>query len=149
MRCPLAKGSRVWAYTRDSGGDDQNIGDQNRAVQAYCRENGLTLERLFCDEARPGSSVAGREQFQEMIHLARVLPVDRLPVGLVLWRFSRFARDFDESQFYKADLRRRGITITAIADDIPANGPHARLIEAVTDWHNEQFLQDLSRDVKI
>ena len=148
MKCVLEPASRVWAYTRDSGGDDQDVGDQNRAVEAYCDENGLILERLFCDEARPGSSVGGREQFQEMMHLVRTLADEALPAGLVIWRFSRFARDFDDAQFYKAAVRRRGITIASIADEIPIEGVHGRLVEAVTDWHNALFLQDLSRDVR-
>jgi len=148
MRCPLPASSRVWAYTRDSGGDAQDIGDQNRAVERFCRDNGLVLERLFCDEARSGSTVAGREQFHEMIHFARVLDDDQIPDGLVLWSFSRFARDFDDAQFYKAALRRRGITIISIADDIPTDGRHARLIEAVLDWHNDLFLEDLRQATK-
>jgi len=147
MRSPLTSGSRVWAYTRDSGGDEQSVGDQNRAVMAYCTEAGLILERLFCDEARPGSSIAGRDQFQELMNLARLLPDDQLPHGLVVWSFSRLARDFDDAQFYKASLRRRGIAIVPISDDLPA-GNHGRLIEAVMDWQNAEFLETLSHDVK-
>ncbi len=148
MRCSLPPDSRVWAYTRDSGGDDQSIGDQNRAVTQFCEQNGLILERLFCDEARSGSTVADRDQFHEMIHLARTLPDSALPDALVVWSFSRLARDFDDAQFYKATLRRRGIAIIPIADDIPADGRHARLVEAVLDWHNDLFLEDLRRATK-
>jgi site-specific DNA recombinase len=148
MRCPLPPGSKVWTYTRESGGDDQTVDDQNRAVEQYCRDNNLVIERMFCDEARPGKSVAGRDQFQAMIRLSRSISSELLPKGLVIWRFSRFARDYDDSQFYKADLRRRGLVIVSIADDIPANGRHARLIEAVVDWHNDLFLDDLREDVK-
>lgn len=139
--------SHTWAYTRDSGGDDQSVDDQNRAVDRYCREQGYILERLFCDRARPGSSTAGREQFQAMIHLVRSLPTEQLPTAIVFWSFSRCARDFDDAQYYKADIRRRGITVESIADDVP-DGPHGRLIEAIIDWKNAQFLEDLSRDVK-
>lgn len=147
MRCPLPSGSRVWAYTRDSGGDEQSVGDQNRAVTAYCTDAGLILERLFCDEARPGSTIAGRDQFQELMQLARALPDDQLPHGLVIWSFSRLSRDFDDAQFYKASLRRRGIAIVPVSDDLPA-GNHGRLVEAVMDWQNAQFLESLSNDVK-
>ena len=147
MRCPLTPGSRVWAYTRDSGGDEQSVGDQNRAVMAYCTEAGLILERLFCDEARAGGSITGRDQFQELMRLARVLPEEQLPHGLVVWSFSRFSRDIDDAQFYKASLRRRGVAIIPISDDIPS-GNHGRLVEAVMDWQNAQFLETLSHDVK-
>jgi site-specific DNA recombinase len=143
----MMESKRTWAYTRDSGGDDQSVDDQNRAVDRYCREQGHILERLFCDRARPGSSVAGREQFQAMIHLVRSLPAEQLPAAIVFWSFSRCARDFDDAQYYKADIRRRGVAVESIADDIP-DGPHGRLIEAIIDWKNAQFLEDLSRDVQ-
>jgi hypothetical protein len=67
--------------------------------------------------------------------------------GLVIWSYSRFARDIDDSQFFRADLRRRGYVLYSLNDDIP-DGPMGRLFEAAIDWKNEQFLEDLSRDVK-
>ena len=67
--------------------------------------------------------------------------------GLVIWSYSRFARDFDDAQFYRADIRRRGYLFHSLNDEVP-DGPMGRLFEAVIDWKNEQFLEDLSRDVK-
>jgi DNA invertase Pin-like site-specific DNA recombinase len=66
--------------------------------------------------------------------------------GVVMWKMSRFARDIDDSQFYKADLRRRGYKIFSLADNIP-EGPEGRFFEAAIDWMNQRFLEDLSRDV--
>ncbi|MBN1815338.1 MAG: recombinase family protein [Anaerolineae bacterium] len=137
----------AWAYTRDSGGDEQTVDDQNRAVERHCQEQGYLLERLFCDRARPGSTVAGRDQFQAMMHLVRTLTADRLPDCVLFWSFSRCARDFDDAQFYKAEIRRHGVAVMSITDEIP-EGPHGRLIEAVIDWKNAEFLANLSHDVK-
>lgn len=30
--------------------------------------------------------------------------------GIAFWSWSKFARDEDDAHFYKADLRRRGLT---------------------------------------
>lgn len=138
---------RAWAYTRDSGGDEQTVDDQNRAVDRHCQEEGYLLERLFCDRAKPGSTTTGRDQFQAMMHLVRSLPAGQLPDCVIFWSFSRCARDFDDAQFYKAEIRRHGIAVLSITDDIP-EGPHGRLIEAVIDWKNAEFLANLSHDVK-
>ena len=73
MGYQLSPGSRVWAYSRESGGGEQGIGSPKRAIERDCRGDDLVFERLFYDEARPGSSVAGREQFQEMMRLIRSL----------------------------------------------------------------------------
>jgi DNA invertase Pin-like site-specific DNA recombinase len=143
--CPLASGARVWAYCRDSGGEEQDIETQKHAVLDYIEVNGLVLDRLFVDEARPGSSVVGRQAFELMIDLSRQDPP--IAQGIVLWSFSRFARNLLDAQFYKADLRRRGFQIISMTDDLPGGDLDA-IIEALYDWKHEQFLKDLSQNVK-
>ncbi len=146
MTCPITAGSRVWGYARDSGGDEQSIDDQINAIRDYCAEHNLVIEKLFTDRARPGSTTAGRDQFQAMITLARNLAERDRPAGVVFWSFSRLSRDYDDAAFFTADLRRHGLKLASIADDIP-DGPFARVIESLTHWKNQQFLHDLSQDV--
>ena len=67
--------------------------------------------------------------------------------GLVIWKYSRFSRDVDDSAFYRADLRRMGYLIHSLNDNIP-EGPEGRFFEAAIDWMNQRFLEDLSTDVK-
>jgi hypothetical protein len=47
-----------------------------------------------------------------MIHLARQKP--RQADMLIVWEFSRFARDRVDSQFYRAELRRNGWKLLSI-----------------------------------
>lgn len=144
--CPFPPGALVAAYFRDSGGEeqDQSIPQQESHFRTWCAQNGLTVGRIFRDAARPGSSVAGRQAFHDMMHHFRTSAPE---AGLVIWSYSRFARDFDDAQFYRADIRRRGYQFYSLNDEIP-DGPMGRLFEAVIDWKNEQFLEDLSRDVR-
>ena len=143
--CSLPPGSLVWAYCRDSGGEDQDIESQKNAVLAFIEEHDLTLDRMFVDEARPGSSVVGRDAFESMIELSKQEPprVD----GIVLWSFSRFARNLLDAQFFKADLRRRGYRIISMTDDLPG-GDLDVIVEALHDWKHEQYIKDLSSNVK-
>lgn len=154
---PFPAGARLAAYLRDSGGERQelSVAQQEDAIRRWCNERGYILVYVFKDEARPGSSVVGRAGFQEMMHYFRSSDVctqtSDEPVcgvaGLVIWNFQRFARDIDDAQFHRADLRRRGYVLHSINDEIP-EGPMGRLFEAAIDWKNEQFLIDLSIDVK-
>jgi site-specific DNA recombinase len=89
--------------------------------------------------------VIGRSGFHDMIHHFRSGQAQE--AGLVIWSYSRFAREFDDSQFYRADLRRRGFIFFSLNDEIP-EGSIGRLFEAVIDWKNENFLEDLSRDTR-
>lgn len=139
--------TRLAAYLRDSGGERQELSlpQQEAAIRQWCLENCHTLTYIFQDAARAGSSTVGRAGFLDCMHHFRS-PGCR-ETGLVIWSYSRFARDIDDAQFYRADLRRRGYQIISITDQVP-DGPIGRLFEAAIDWKNEQFLEDLSRDVK-
>lgn len=144
---PFSPGALICAYLRDSGGDEQDLSvpQQEAAIRAWCDAHGLALSRIFADQAAPGSSVVARSAFLRMIQHFR--SPGCLETGLVIWKFSRFARDIDDAQFYKADLRRMGYTVHSLTDDIP-QGIDGRFFEAARDWMNEKFLQDLSEDVK-
>lgn len=145
MTALFQPGSLVCAYLRDSGGESQELSTQQQlaAIVNYCQENGIILSEVFQDLARPGSTTVGRDGFQSMLdHFRHNAP----EAGLIIWSFSRFARDFDDASFYRADLRRRGYILYSISDQVP-DGHLGRLFEAVIDWKNAQFLEDLSRDV--
>jgi hypothetical protein len=156
--CPLPPGSLVAAYARDSGGvgQDRSVDQQIAAIAAYCQDHGLTLARVFADEAQPGSSVVSRDRFLEMVAwLRRLAPEPEqhrrrdpaAPDGILYWDLKRFGRDQDDGTYFRADLRRRGYAVLSLADDIPA-GDLAPVFEALFSWKAEQDLHDLSRDVK-
>lgn len=132
------------AYLRDSGGAAQDLStlQQREKIAAYCAQAGLTLSQVFEDAARSGTSTAGRDQFLEMYHYL----CDH-PCALVVWDLSRIARDYDDAQFYLADLRRRGVTVHTIHDALPP-GLDGRLLESILAWKNARFSEDLSRNVK-
>lgn len=148
MTIPFPAGSSVSAYLRDSGGDHQDLstGQQLIEIQKFCGHNRLILHGIYRDEASPGSTVVGREGFLQMID--DFTAHGRLAqAGIVIWKFSRFARDIDDAQYFKTMLRRAGYAIHSLSENIPP-GIDGRLFEAVVDWHNAKFLADLSQDVK-
>jgi site-specific DNA recombinase len=144
---PFPKGSLVAAYLRDSGGDEQeqSVVSQERAVRDWCIENGLELTRIFQD-SKSGTSTAGRNGFNEM--MAYFTQREKPPeAGVVLWTYSRFAREINDSQYYKAELRRRGFIIHSLNDSVP-DGLEGRLIESILEWKDASFSRDLSIHVK-
>jgi DNA invertase Pin-like site-specific DNA recombinase len=147
VNSPFQPGARVCAYLRDSGHEEQDLSveQQESEIRAWCLASGLLLTHVYTDAAAPGSTTVGRDAFLEMIHAFRA--PDCPEAGLVVWKFNRFARDIDDAQFYKADLRRRGYIIHSINDQVPA-GLDGRFFEAAVDWMNARYLEDLSADVK-
>ncbi len=144
---PFQPGDTVASYFRDSGGDEQDLSvpQQEARFLRWCKENNLTPGAIFKDLAKKGSSLVGREDFLRMIRHFR--SGDAPEKGLVIWKYSRFSRDVDDSAFYRADLRRMGYLIHSLNDNIP-EGPEGRFFEAAIDWMNQRFLEDLSTDVK-
>jgi site-specific DNA recombinase len=144
--CPFPPGAKVAAYLRDSGGDDQDqsIPQQEIEIRKYCAEHSLTLTTLFKDEARSGSSTVGREHFWRMIHHFHH---EAEEAGVLIWRTNRFGRNINDSQYYKADLRRRGYIVHSLKDNIP-EGSAGSLVEFALDWKDQIFIEQLSEDVK-
>lgn len=143
----LPPGSTVWAYLRDSGGEnqDRSINRQLEAIQAYCAQYRLELVRVFKDEARSGTTTAGRDDFHRMIAQS---DQDRdNPTGLLLWSFSRFGRNLDDATYYKSRLRRNDIIIHSLTDQIP-EGPYSRFVETLVDISNEERSRQTSIDAK-
>jgi DNA invertase Pin-like site-specific DNA recombinase len=145
MTSPFPEGARIFAYLRDSGSDEQelSISQQERHIRQWALDNGLIVEQVFPDAARPGSSVIKRDQLQAMMHAFRN---GAAVAGVVIWKWSRFARNVDDAQLYRAEIRSRGYIFHSMNDEIP-EGPIGRIFEAILDYHAEEYLSDLSIDV--
>lgn len=143
---PFSPGASLVAYLRDSGHETQelSIQQQEQELLSWCQEHSFILARVYKDVGT-GTSTAGRDQFKEMVHYLR--SDQRAEEGLIVWKWNRFSRNIDESQFYRADLRRRGITLHSLNDDIPS-GPEGRFFEAAIDWMNQSYIEDLKADTK-
>lgn len=140
-------GAPVVAYVRDSGGDDQELSvpEQVQAIQEWCDQEGVRLVRVFQDVARSGKTIAGRDEFDRMVEFFKRpdCPVD----GLILWQFARFARNFNDAQYFKADIRRRGFIIHSMLDNLPS-GIDGYFFEAASDWKYERWRHEHSLAVK-
>jgi site-specific DNA recombinase len=143
----LPPSSTVWAYLRDSGGEhqDRSIPRQLEAIQAYCKQHRLQLIHIYQDEAKSGTTTAGRDDFHRMI--AQSDTHINNPTGLLLWSFSRFGRNLDDATYYKSRLRRNDIIIHSLTDQIP-EGPYSRFVETLVDISNEERSRQTSIDAK-
>lgn len=138
---------RYVSYLRDSGGPDQETSTNQQAaeVESLAQQEGHIITRTFRDRAQSGSTTVGRDQFLAMIEYLEN-PANT-EAGVILWSYSRFARNYDDAQFYLATLRRAGREVISVTDDIP-EGLDGRLMESLVAWQNAKFLETLSRDVK-
>jgi len=140
----LPEGSRVVVYGRHSPGEGQSIHSQADAMRRWVEERGWLRDREFYDEAIEGSR-SDRAAFQEMLAYLQQHP--RPVDGVVVWNTSRFGRDQLDSQFYKADLRRRGYVVVGKEDGIEQS-PLAPVLESMLEWKAQQDLAVIGADTK-
>jgi len=144
----LVAGALVWAYLRDSGGaaQERSVGQQEREIMAFCKMYHLRLGRMFSDVAKSGGSVVGREAFSALMDASEY--ESERPAALLIWNFARFARDYNDSVYYKALLNKRGILVHSLTDVIPADDFTGRIVENFINLTNEEKRRQTSRDVK-
>lgn len=138
------------AYIRVSTDDQLEYSPESQLeeIQGYCLRNNIILskEYIFVEEdGKSGRRSANRDAFQRMIGAAKQKPK---PFDVILvWKFSRFARNQDESTFYKSMLRKKlGIDVVSISEPI-LDGMYGRLIEMIIEWQDEYYSVNLSNEV--
>ncbi len=121
---------------------------QLKEIKKWAKENGyiLTSEYIFMEhEGVSGRSADKRQEFQRMIAIAKTKP--KPFDAIILWKFSRFARNQEEATFYKGLLRKKlGIDVISISEPI-LEGMFGRLIEMIIEWFDEYYSVNLAGEV--
>lgn len=139
------------AYIRVSTDDQLDLSPDSQLdeIKKYATANDIVLspDCIFMEqEGRSGKKAGNRPEFQRMISTAKVKPK---PFDCILvWKFSRFARNQDESTFYKGMLRKKlGIDVISVSEPI-MEGMYGRLIEMIIEWQDEFYSYNLGVEVK-
>lgn len=139
------------AYVRVSTDDQTELSPdaQVRVILDAAKADGYVIpeEYIFIEQKGiSGRKAQNRPEFQRMIAVAKAqtpAPFQRL----YLWKFSRFARNQEESVFYKSILRKKcGIEIKSVSEPI-MDGMFGRLIESIIEWFDEYYSVNLSGEV--
>ena len=148
----MAQNLRIGAaYIRVSTDDQAELSPdaQLRVIMDEAKKDGFLIPSEYIFEEKRGISgrkADNRPEFQRMISIAKSqvpAPFERL----YLWKFSRFARNQEESTFYKGILRKKcGVEIKSISEPI-ADGMFGRLIETIIEWFDEYYSYNLSGEV--
>ena len=143
---------RVVLYARVSSEKqvekDLSISAQLKALRKYAIGNEWEIHKEFIDEAQSARSDK-RPSFQEMISLAK--KKTQSFDAILVWKFSRFARNREDSIIYKSLLRKYGISVISInekLDDSPAGKLLEGMIEVIDEFYSLNLAQDTIRGMK-
>lgn len=137
------------AYIRVSteNQDEYSPEAQRRLILDYAKKHDIVIskEHIFEDIGVSGTKADKREAFQSMIGLAKS---KEHPIDIILvWKFSRFARNQEESILYKSLLKRSNVSVISVSEPI-IDGPFGSLIERILEWMDEYYSIRLSGEVK-
>ena len=137
------------AYIRvsDERQDEFSPDSQLSLIKKYCLENDYALpaEYIFYDDGISAKSSARRAEFLKMIDLATSSrhPID----AIVVWKYSRFARNQEDSIIYKSMLKRCRVEVLSVSEPISGD-PFGSLVERIIEWMDEYYLVRLSAEVR-
>ena len=125
--------------------DELSPDAQKRLLLDYAKSNGIVVPKdaVFV-ESVSGRNVKKRKEFQKMIALAKS-PEHPYDVILV-WKFSRFARNQEESIVYKSMLKKDHVDVISVSEPV-IDGPFGSLIERIIEWMDEYYSIRLSGEV--
>lgn len=117
-------------------------------IRRYAAAHGYIIpdEYIFIDEGISGKNTAKREDFNRMIGVAKTKPK---PFDAILvWKFSRFARNREDSVVYKSMLRKQlGIDVISISEPV-GDDKMSVIIEALIEAMDEYYSINLAEEVK-
>lgn len=138
------------AYIRVSTDEQTEFSpdSQLKAIRSYAQSHGFELpeEYVFVDEGISGRRAEKRPAFQKMIGTAKLRP--KPFDAILLWKFSRFARNREDSIVYKSMLRKQcGIDVVSVSEQLSEDKTSV-LIEALIEAMDEYYSLNLAEEVR-
>ena len=121
---------------------------QLKAIREYAKRNDIIIpeEFIYIDDGISGRKAEKRPSFMQMIGTAKLKPK---PFDVILlWKFSRFARNREDSIVYKSMLRKQcGIDVISISEQL-GEDKTSILIEALIEAMDEYYSINLAEEVR-
>ena len=138
------------AYIRVSTDDqiEYSPESQLKVIRDYAKRNDFIIpdEYVFMDEGISGRKAEKRPAFMQMIGLAKTKP--KPFDAILLWKFSRFARNREDSIVYKSMLRKQlGIEVLSVSESL-GDDKMSILIEALIEAMDEYYSINLAEEVR-
>ncbi len=147
MSLTMQKEAALYVRVSTDKQDELSPDAQIRLGKEYCQKNDLHLsnEYIYQEHGISGRNADKRPQFLKMIADAKSPehPFDTI----LVWKFSRFARNQEESIVYKSLLRKQcNVDVVSISEPL-IDGPFGSLIERIIEWMDEYYSIRLSGEV--
>lgn len=137
----------AFGYVRVSTGkqDELSPDSQAKLLKDYAKSHGYVVSKIFYEVGISGRKAGKRPEFQKMIGLAKAS--DHPADAILVWKYSRFARNQEESIVYKSLLKKKhNVDVISVSEPL-VDGPFGSLIERIIEWMDEYYSVRLSGEV--
>lgn len=136
-----------YGYVRVSTDKQEELSPDSQAklLKDFAHKNGIIISKIFYELGVSGRKAEKRPEFQKMIAMSKSSdhPVD----AILVWKFSRFARNQEESIVYKSLLKKKhNVDVISVSEPL-VDGPFGSLIERIIEWMDEYYSVRLSGEV--
>ncbi|MBE6704244.1 MAG: recombinase family protein [Ruminococcaceae bacterium] len=131
----------IYARFSSTAQQEQSIDGQVRHCTEFAEKNGYKIINTYIDKALSGRN-DNRPAFQQMISDSSKGTFQYV----LVWKFDRFSRDRFDSAIYKSKLRKNGVRVISITENV-GDGIDGNLIEAIYEAMAENYSRQLSQNV--
>ena len=122
---------------------EQSIEGQLRDLIQYCKQHAYKIYDVYVDRAASAAkNIEKRARFLDMI-----ADSDKHNWTYVLvWKLDRFARNRNDSAIYKMRLKKNGVRVLSVTENISEN-PEGIILESVLEGMAEFYSAELSQKI--
>ena len=121
---------------------EESIEGQLRECAEYAKKNNMTLLGTYVDRAL-SARTADRPDFQRMIADSSKGLFDIV----LVWKLDRFSRDRYDSAHYKHILKKNGVRVISIKENI-SDGPEGIILESMLEGYAEYYSAELAQKIR-
>lgn len=132
----------IYARYSSHGQTEQSIEGQLHDNHAWAKQQGITVIGEYIDRALTGTKDQ-RPDFQRMIEDASKRQFEMV----IVWKLDRFARNRYDSAIYKAKLKKFGVKVVSVKENI-TDSPEGIILEGLLESMAEYYSANLSQNIR-
>ena len=132
----------IYARYSSDNQTENSIEGQLRECKEYAERHNMTIVTSYIDRAL-SAKTDDRPEFQRMIADSAKKQFD----VVLVWKLDRFSRNRYDSATYRAVLKRNGISVVSIKENI-SDGPEGIILEALLEGLAEYYSAELAVKIR-
>lgn len=135
---------KVAIYARYSSDNQrsESIDAQVRAIREYALREGHEVIKEYIDEALSATN----DQRPQFLQMMNDVPIKQFN-AIIVHKLDRFSRDRYDSAYYKRHMRKYGIRLISVLENL-SDSPESIILESVLEGMAEYFSKNLGREAK-